>query len=87
MQHRRPELRTELDLLNNRVRANPNLVVRRDLGRMLNHAEELYSELDRELVESRRLQRYTHAYSELETKLAQQLESVSKWLVWAHLRF
>ena len=87
MQHRRPELIRELDALAHRVNVNRNMLVRRDLGRMINHALILADRMDRELVNSRRLRRYTHEYSELERELEGQIRTVSKWLVWAHLRF
>mgnify|MGYP003340771642 CR=1 FL=1 len=87
MQHRRPELILELDDLTHRVNQNPNTLVRRDLGRMINHALELADRMDRELVNSRRLRRYTHEYGELERELESQIQTVSKYLVWAHLRF
>ena len=87
MQHRRPELLEELDDLALSVNTHPNSLVRRDLGRMINHALILADRLDRALVECRRLRRYTHEYTELERELSEQIRTVSKWLVWAHLRF
>ena len=63
------------------------MLVRRDLGRMLEHAEQLWSELDRELVNGRRAGRYTAHYDSLERELEQQLHTIGKYLVYAHLRF
>lgn len=54
---------------------------------MLRHADALWAALDRELVVSRRLGHYTARYSSIEQDLEQQLRSIGRYLVYAHLRF
>ena len=87
MQHRRQELAHEIADLRRRIHAHDNQLVRRDLGRMLNRAEQLWRDLDRELVNSRRRSNYTQQYLTIEAELDQQLRSIGRYLVYAHLRF
>ena len=87
MQHRNIDLGVKLSELRTRVKDCDNLIVRRDLAIMLDRAERLWTELDSELVVCRQKHRYTTTYNTVESKLAAQLETVSKWLVWAHLSF
>ncbi len=87
MQHRNSSYIIELDQLADHVSSMDNMLARRDLGRMLNAARNIATDMDRELVECRRLNRYTSKYVQLESKLEEQLRTISKWLTWAHLRF
>ena len=87
MQHRRPDLAREIAERRRQIYQHDNQLVRRDLGRMLSHAEQIWNELDRELVESRRRGSYTTRYLERETELEQHLRTIGRYLVYAHLRF
>ena len=87
MQHRNTEIAAAIEQLDRRVRRLDNLVARADLVRMMAHARVLYTELDRRLVESRQRRTYTADYDRVERELEEQLRTVERWLVWAHLRF
>lgn len=87
MQHRNTEVAAAIEQLDRRVRRLDNLVARADLVRMMAHARVLYTELDRRLVESRQRRTYTADYDRVERELEEQLRTVERWLVWAHLRF
>ena len=87
MQHRTPAHIETLDDLTQRVISLDNMLARKDLIRMLGVARKLSLSLDRELVECRRLHRYTAHYDQLEVHLVEQIRTVGKWLTWAHLRF
>ena len=87
MQHRSPELREEYWQRVEQVRAVKNLLARQDLTRMLDHCVRLWNKMDSELVECRRLNRYTALYQSVEAQYVEQLRTVSRYLVWAHLRF
>jgi hypothetical protein len=86
MQHQQSH-RSEIDKIGDRVSDIENLLARKDLTRMLKHAEGLLVELDRELVNCRRLHRYTNEYDRLEGQLLEQLRQTSKWLTMALLKF
>ena len=76
------EIAVDLEL---RVRRIENDQARRDLMRMLGVAQRTLVELDRERVRCRRLQKPTHAYQELHSKVLQQLDNVEKNLLMATL--
>ena len=86
MQHRQA-LAQEIVSLEARVREIEHTLARRDLERMLAHAKGLETKLDRELVNCRRLGRYTNDYHKLETETQEQIRQTGKWLTMALLKF
>ncbi len=86
MQHRQ-SLAREIDSLEARVREIEHPLARKDLERMLAHAKDLAVKLDRELVNCRRLGRYTNDYHKLETETQEQIRQAGKWLTMALLKF
>ena len=86
MQHRQnyPE---QFDQLGNRIAEIDNMLARADLGRMINHAQDIWIKLDKALVDCRRLNRYTLDYEHTEAALVEQLRQTSKWLTLALLKY
>ena len=86
MQHRQnyPE---QLDQLRNRIAEIDNMLARADLRRMINHAQDIWIQLDKSLVDCRRLNRYTNEYEQTEAALVEQLRQTSKWLTLALLKY
>ena len=86
MQHRQnyPE---QFDQLGNRIAEIDNMLARADLGRMINHAQDIWIQLDKALVDCRRLNRYTLEYEHIEAALVEQLRQTSKWLTLALLKY
>ena len=74
--------RTQLDQLRSQIRTCPEHT-RIDLNRILKTCETIYTDLNRESVECRRLRKITAKYSTLETQLNKQIQFLSKRITWA----
>lgn len=58
---------------------------RGDMIKLWQHARDLYTELDKEMVNCRRRQKLTPAYHEIEAKLLESLNTFDQYLMWANL--
>lgn len=86
MQHEK-DYRVRLNSLGRNISRVGDSLALRDLRRMYDVAENLYQVLDRELVECRRLGRYTSQYRNMERRLEDQLNTVGKWTTLALLKY
>jgi hypothetical protein len=58
---------------------------RGDLMRLWKHTQQLWSELDKEMVQCRRLQKLTAHYKSLEEAINESLSTVEQYIMWANL--
>jgi hypothetical protein len=80
-------LSVEIDKLDDKLQVVEHPLARKDLARMLSHARILHNQLDRELVNCRRLGRYTNDYHKLEIETQEQIRQTGKWMTMALLKF
>lgn len=58
---------------------------REDLRRMWRHARELWTKMDIELVNCRKLNKTTPKYAELESNCRESIDIVERYIAWGHL--
>lgn len=58
---------------------------RADLLKFWKHAQSLYNELDKEMVNCRRKQKLTPIYQDIEAKVIETLDTFEQYLMWAQL--
>lgn len=78
---------THLDQLFAQIRDVKNKRAQRDLLVMHRAVERVLTDLDRERVECRRLQKETNKYQELHAQIGELLDNLEKHLTLAHLMF
>ena len=69
------------------VQATTDIRARSQLFKLWKNCVNLYTEMDKELVECRRLQRVTPKYAELETKLNEAMQNFEHWITYARLLY
>ena len=65
------------------IELHPNK--RGDLKRMWKHAQQLWGDLDKEMVNCRRLHKATAHYTSLEEALNETLTTLEQYIMWASL--
>jgi hypothetical protein len=60
---------------------------RKDLDKMYQNCRRICEELSRESVECRRRKCVTQKYTEIETRLQEQIKNYEQWIFFAKLRF
>lgn len=76
-----------LDRLLGVVSATKDIRARSDLFKMYHNCKDIYTEMNKESVECRRLKRNTLRYQELEEKLNESIKEFEQWITYAALLY
>lgn len=69
------------------VSSTKDIRARSDLYKMYQNCKKIYTELDQESVECRRMKRTTLRYTELEQKLNESITEFEQWITYAALLY
>ena len=79
--------RDELDVCLTALQQTNNMVAKSTMWKFYNNLRITWVELDREMVECRRLKRVTPKYTDLEAKYAEHYKNFEQWHVMASLMY
>jgi len=69
------------------VSSTSDIRAKSDLFKIYTNCKNIYTELDRESVECRRLKRTTVKYTELEQKLDKSINEFEMWITFSRLKY
>lgn len=71
----------------NDVRSTSNMSAKRDLTKLWKNCMNIHTEMDKEMVNCRRLSKITAHYTELETRLLQAFEQLEQMITFSKLLY
>ena len=73
--------------LHNDVRSTSNMSAKHDLSKLWKNCMNIYTEMDKEMVNCRRHSKITAHYTELETRLLRAIEQVDQMITFSKLLY